>query len=188
MRGCNGHELKQFLSAFHTSLLPGLRSSDSIFWVGLSLQNPEKTVDKFAGSLLFLVGPSLQNPKKTAEKSKFRNFLDEPILQNPKKLRKNPHFKNFWGSPKICGKPQKIQILKPVHRGKTAKNFWMSPSFKIPRHCGKIRVSRIFGSPKNCRKLQKNSKFQNLYIAGKPQKIQIFNLFLVPCQKFPSCW
>jgi hypothetical protein len=56
-------------------------------------------------------------------------------------------FQEFFGSPKNRGKPLKIQILKPVHCRKTAKNFWTSPSFKIPRHRGKIRVSRIFLGP-----------------------------------------
>jgi hypothetical protein len=53
--------------------------------VGPSLQNPEKTMDKFAGLLNFWVGRSLQNPEKTAEKSKFQEILDKPVLQNPEK-------------------------------------------------------------------------------------------------------
>jgi hypothetical protein len=56
-------------------------------------------------------------------------------------------FREFFGSPKNRGKPQKIQITKPVHRRKTAMNFWTSPSFKIPRHRGKIRVPRIVLGP-----------------------------------------
>jgi hypothetical protein len=114
--------------------------------VGPSLQNPKKTADKFAGSLIFWVGLSLQNPKKTAEKSEFQFFLDKPVLQIPTNCGKYT-FQEFFGSPKNCGKPQKIHILKPVHRGKTAKNFWTSPSFKIMRHGGKIRLLRLFLGP-----------------------------------------
>jgi hypothetical protein len=65
--------------------------------VGPSLQNPEKTVDEFAGLLILQVGLSLQNPKKTAEKSNFQKKLGEPVPQNPKKLRKNLSFKDFLG-------------------------------------------------------------------------------------------
>jgi hypothetical protein len=116
-------------------------------------------VDKFAGSLIFWVGPSHQNPEKNAGKSEFRIILDEPVLQNPEKLRGNPGFKNFFGPLKIAGNRGKIRILKPVHCGKTAKNFWMSLSFKILRHRGKICISRIFWVP--------------LKIAGNRRKIQI---------------
>jgi hypothetical protein len=74
-RGCNGSELKQFVSAFHISWLPGLGSSEFAglldFQVDPSLQILKKTADKFAGLLIFGVGLSLQNPKKTAEKSQF---------------------------------------------------------------------------------------------------------------------
>ncbi len=56
-------------------------------------------------------------------------------------------FREFFESPKNRGKPRKIHISKPVNRGKTGKNFWTSPSSKIPRHRGKIRVSRIFLGP-----------------------------------------
>ncbi len=125
----------------------GSRSSDSILRVGPSLKNPKKTADKFAGLLIFCVGPTLQNPKKTAGKSKFQKKLDEPILRNPKKPQGKPCFENFSCPLKIVGHRRKIQILSPVHHGKTAKNFWTSPSFKIPRHCGKIRVLRFFGVP-----------------------------------------
>ncbi len=127
--------------------LQGSRSSDSIFWVGPSSWNPEKTVDKFAGSLIFWVGLSLQNPNKNLGKSEFRIILDKPILQNPKKPRGNPHFENFLGPLKTAGNRGKIRILKPVHRGKMAKNFWTSPSFKIPRHRGKSVFWEFFGSP-----------------------------------------
>ncbi len=72
------------MSAFHTSQLPDLRSSEihgfANFLVGPSLQIPKKTVDKFASLLFFWVGLSLQNPKKTADKSKFHFFLGEPII------------------------------------------------------------------------------------------------------------
>jgi hypothetical protein len=67
------------------------------FWVGPSLQIPEKTADKFVGSLNFRVGPSLQNPNKTAEKSEFQIFLGEPILQDPKKMQQNLRFEMFLG-------------------------------------------------------------------------------------------
>jgi hypothetical protein len=56
-------------------------------------------------------------------------------------------FREFFGSLKNRGKPRKIQISKPVHCKKTVKNFWTSPSFKILRHRGKIRVSRFLLGP-----------------------------------------
>ncbi len=68
-------------------------------------------------------------------------------------------FQDFLGPLKIAGNRGKIRILKPVHCGKTAKNFWMSLSFKILRHRGKIRISRIFWVP--------------LKITGNRRKIQI---------------
>ncbi len=109
------------------------------------------------GSLIFWVGPSLQNPKKNLGKSEFRIILDKPVLQNPKKPRGNLCFENYFGPLKIAGSRGKIRILKPVHRGKTTKNFWTSSSFKILRHHGKIRVLRIFLVPLkitgNCRKI-----------------------------------
>ncbi len=117
------------------------------FWVSPSLQNPEKTADKFSGSLIFWVDPSLQNLKKTAEKSEFQKKLDKPVLQNPEKPRRKPHFKIFWGPLKIAKNHGKIQILKPVHREKTANIFFTGLSFKILRHCGKIHVLRIFWVP-----------------------------------------
>jgi hypothetical protein len=125
----------------------GSRSSDSILQVGPSLQNPKKTADRFASSLIFWVGPTLQNPKKTARKSEFRKILDEPVLQNPKKPRGKRRFENFSGPLKIVGHRGKIKILSPVHCRKTAKNFWTSPYFKILRHCEKIRVLRFFWVP-----------------------------------------
>ncbi len=124
-----------------------LRFSDSILRVGPCLWNPKKTADKFAGSLIFWVGPTLQNPEKTAGKSEFQKFLDEPSLEIPRNHGEKPRFENFLGPLKIAGHRGKIQILSPVHRGKTAKNFWTSPSFKILRHCGKIRVLRFFWVP-----------------------------------------
>ncbi len=80
------------------------------FWVGPSLQNPEKTMDKFAGLLNFWVGRSLQNPEKTAEKSKFQEILDKPVLQNPEKQWKKPHFENFWVPLKIAGNSRKSKF------------------------------------------------------------------------------
>jgi hypothetical protein len=91
--------------------------------VGPSLQNPKKTVDKFAGSLNFWVGLSLQNPKKTAEKSEFRKILDKPVLQNPEKLQKNLHFKNFWVPLKIAGNHGKSKFWNLFIAGKLQRIF-----------------------------------------------------------------
>jgi hypothetical protein len=80
------------------------------------------------------------------------NFFGRARPSKTREIAEKSVFQEFFGSPKNHGKPRKIQIWKPVHRGKTAKIFWTSPSFKILRHRGKIRVSRIFLGPlKNAR-------------------------------------
>jgi hypothetical protein len=145
------------VSAFHTSQLPGSRSSDLIFQVGPSLQNPETTADKFAGSLFFWVGPSLQNPEKTAKKSEFQKKWTSPSFKIPRNCNKICISRFFW-SPKNRRKPQKNQILKPLHCGKTTKNFWTSLSFKIPRHHGKS-VYQDFSCPLKIARTTEKSKF-----------------------------
>ncbi len=138
---------KRFVSAFYTSRLPGSRSSDSSFWVGPSLQNPEKTADKFVGSLIIWVGPSLQNPKKTAEKSEFRNFLDEPVLQNPKKLWKNPRFEIFLGPLKIVGNHGKSKFRNLFIAGKPRRIFGQARPSKARDTAEKSAFQEFFWVP-----------------------------------------
>ncbi len=163
---------KRFVSAFYTSQLPGLRSSDLIFWVGPSLQNPEKTADKFAGSLFFWVGPSLRNLKKTAEKSEFWKFLDEPVLQNPDKLRKNPHFENFLGPLKIAGNPRKSKFQNLFIAGKPQRIFGRAHPLKSWDTAEKSAFREFFGSPKNCKKPRKNPNFESAIFSKILLKIQ----------------
>jgi hypothetical protein len=94
--------------------------------VGPSLQNPEKTTDKFAGSLIFRVGPSLQNPKKTAEKSDFQNILRARPSKS-REIAEKSAFREFFGSPKNRRKPRKIQISKPFSLQENREEFLDEP-------------------------------------------------------------
>jgi hypothetical protein len=118
-------------------------------------------VDKFAGSLFFLGGsvPS-KSQEKCGEVQAPKNFGRARPSKSREAVGKSA-FRDFFGPLKIAGNRGKIQILKHVHRRKITKNFWMSPSFKIPRHCGKIRILRFNLVP--------------LKIAGNHGKIQISN-------------
>jgi hypothetical protein len=126
--------------------------------VGPSLYNPKKIANKFAGSLFFGWVQNFKIPRKLRGVHVLKIFG----RARPSKSRETagkPCFEIFWGPLKIAGHHRKIQILSPVHCGETAKNFWMSPSFKILRHRGKIRILRIFWGPQ---KLAGNhGKFQN---------------------------
>jgi hypothetical protein len=110
------------------------------FWVGLSLHNPEKTADKFAGSLTFGWVRPFKILRKLRKNPSFEKKLGEPVPQTPKKLQKNPSFEIFLGEPaplKLAGNRSKIQILKPVHHGKKAekskfRNLFLVPCQKFP--------------------------------------------------------
>jgi hypothetical protein len=53
-------------------------------------------------SLIFWVGPTLQNPEKTAGKFEFRKNLGKPVLQNPEKTAgKNRFSRIFWVPKKL---------------------------------------------------------------------------------------
>ena len=123
------------------------------------------------------LGPSLQNPENTAEKSEFRKLLDEPVLQNPEKLRKNEKsaFREFFGSPKNRREPPKIQILKPVHCGKTTKKFLDKPILQNPKTLRKNQLfEKNLGSPKSCKKPRKNPNF----VSATFSKICLKNVFM----------
>ncbi len=73
------------------------------------------------------------------------------------------HYCFWWVRP--------FKIPRKLRRSPSSEIFWMSPSFKIPRNCGKIRISRIFGGPLKFAGNHRKSKFWNLFIAGKLQRI-----------------
>ncbi len=131
-------------------------------------------MDKVVGSLIFWVGPTLQNPEKTAGKSKFQFFFDEPILRTPEKLRGKTTFWEFFGSPKNRGTPQEDPNFEPCSLQENRKKNLDKPVLQNPKTLRKkLRFENFLGPLKIVGNRGKIQNFETCTLRENRKKIRI---------------